>query len=231
MDTRIRLSEYIDFPPTEPPSFDPAFPFADRLEVNVELPSETKEKLLQGGDFTGGFNGWEVKYATDLLESDKTHEIVYDDDMGSDVIEFRRTKGGATGSIIGLYQDVYIDLAKYEDVRLKLDVKPVYHNLTGGGWAGGVEYPVTLQIVFIDQRGEPHVWSHGFYYRDVSRYGDATKVDENAWLSYTSPNLIDVAPDCADEARVKDRLEWRQSVHKYVGPVVLDFGILSSHSK
>ena len=221
--TRTRSGIDLLFPEPEskpePSGFDPAFPFADRLQANVELPSETKEKFLQDGDFQDKLSGWKIKYASDRLNSIRTHRVVRDGDTKSDVIEFRRTNGRTTGSVIGMYQDVYIDLSRYDDVRLKVDVKPIYQSLTGGGWAGGVEYPVMVQIVFIDQRGEPHVWSHGFYYKDFGQYGDGTKVNENAWFTHKSPNLLGVRPDCADKKRAEDRLDWSQPVHRYVKPV------------
>lgn len=192
----------------------------DLLRNEVILPKQQDERLIYNGDFELGLEGWKKGLGTDLRKSTRTSNIRYDNDIESNVVVIKRVGGGASGSATGLYQDIFIDLDKYEDARLKVDVKPVFQSLTGGGWAGGEEYPVTLQIAYIDQRGEPHLWSRGFYYKDVSRYEDGIKVDEEAWFSFVSPNLKKIEPDCADNLRSADKIAWGKYVPTYKPPVI-----------
>lgn len=182
------------------------------------LPEQKVERLIQNGDFRSGLDGWEKSVSADRMNSTMTCEIVYDEDAQSNVIEFKREGGRADGGMVGAFQDVYIDLSKYEDVRIKLDAKPVFQSLAGSGGASG-EYPVNVQIAYIDQRGESHVWAYGFYYRGDSRYKNSTKVDQNAWFTYTSPNLKEIDPDCEDEYRVSDGKRYGHEIHEYKPPV------------
>ena len=200
--------------------FVPAVPFEDRLKKYIELPGRRELQLVDNGSFEDGLAEWEIGYTPDAMNSTRTCEVVYDEEAGANVLEIKREGGGYQGSAVGLRQNVYIDLSEYEEVLLKLDVKPMFHSLPGGGEAGGPEYPVTIQVAFIDQRGEPHVWNSGFYYQGTSRYDNAIKVEQGKWFSYTSPNLKEIRPDCADERITADSLEWRKARHEYNPPVI-----------
>ena len=195
--------------------------FADRFNVYIDPPVGREERLLSNGDFEADLGGWGKRLLKDeRRDSVMTCEVVYDEDIQSNVVEFKRTGGGTSGMPLGLDQDLYIDLSKYKEVCLQLDVKPVFQSLSGGGWAGGAEYPVTVQIAFFDQRDERQLWSHGFYYKDTSDYDDATKVERGAWFTFRSPNLKEVKPDCADEKLVSDGQRWGRNVRRYIDPVV-----------
>jgi hypothetical protein len=207
-------------PQPEQVKFVPAIPYADRFNDNIELSKSKKQQLIKNGDFENGLDGWIKGNALDRMNSTMTANVVYDEDIQSNVAEFTRADGGFDGSSIGVYQDVFINLSKYKKLQLKLDAKPVFQSLTGGGWAGGAEYPVTMQVCYIDQRGEPQTWSHGFYFRDVSQYDDSTKVDENAWYTYTTPDLKKIKPDCADKKLVSEGIAWGRKIHKYNPPVI-----------
>lgn len=60
----------------------------------------------------------------------------------------------------------------------------------------------------------------GFYYKGTSVYDNATKVDQEQWFHYVSPNLKEVMPDCADQKITSDSLEWHRSRHLYKPPVI-----------
>ena len=200
--------------------FVPAIPFEDRLKEYIELPEDRETRLPDNGNFEDNLTAWKIGYSSDSMDSVRTCEIVYDEELQSNVLEIKRMGGGADGSAVGVSQNVFIDLSQYKEVFLELDVKPIFQSLPGGGGAGGPEYPVTVQVAFIDQRGEPHVWNRGFYYKDKSRYDNATKVEQGKWLHYTSPNLKEIMPDCADEKITLDSLEWGRGRHKYNPPVI-----------
>ncbi len=191
----------------------------DRFNRTIPVPEEMTEKLIIDGDFEDAFNGWEVGHGWDFSNSVWNCQLVYDEEKGSNVVQFERSQSGSDGSSVGITQDVFIDLAKYDDVKIKLDVKPMYQGLTGSGGVGG-EYPVMVQVAFIDQRDEPHVWTYGFYYDGDSFYDSSKKVGQDTWFTYTSPNLKEVLPDCADESRTYDKSAWQLMTHEYKKPVI-----------
>ncbi len=135
----------------------------------LTLPEDTTERFPTNGDFEEGLAGW-TKWQGKDKGSIQTCEIVHDEERNSNVVEFRRTNGGREGSSVGIAQDVYIDLSEYDELYLQIDMKPIYHSLSGGGWAGGGEYPVIIDLEYIDEKRTGHRWRHGVYYRDESRY-------------------------------------------------------------
>ncbi|MAF10808.1 hypothetical protein CMK11_10180 [Candidatus Poribacteria bacterium] len=139
-------------------------------------------------------------FGEDLRNSHRGAEIVWDPDVASNVIQFTRVGGGSSGSHVGIVRDVNIDVSEHADLRVQVDVKSVSHNLRGGGWAGGSEYPVCVELAYIDQNGTPHRWRRGFYSNGADTHGTSTKVPQGAWHTYTSPRLAELAPLCADAA-------------------------------
>ncbi len=191
----------------------------DRFSRTIPIPDEKIEKLIVNGNFEDAFNGWEVTHGVDFAKSVWKCQLVYDEDKRSNVVQFERSQSRNDGSSVGISQDVFIDVSKYKDIRLKLDVKPMYQSLSGSGGAGG-EYPAMVQVAFIDQRDEPHVWTYGFYYEGMNFYDCAMQVGQDTWLNYTSPNLKEILPDCADEKRNYDKSAWPLMTHEYKSPVI-----------
>lgn len=191
----------------------------DRFSRAIPVPIEKIEKLIINGNFENSFNGWEIDNGVDNANSVWDCQIIYDEDKKSNVVQFERSQSRSDGSSVGVYQDVFIDLSKYNEVRIKLDVKPIYQGLSGSGGAGG-EYPVMVQVAFIDQRDEPHVWTYGFYYEGENFYSCAEQVGQDKWSSYTSPNLKEILPDCNDEKRNHDKSAWPLMTHEYKAPVI-----------
>ncbi len=48
----------------------------------------------------------------------------------------------------------------------------------------------------------------------------STKVPQDEWFTYISPNLKEILPVCADMLRVGDGLTWGQDFHKHDPPVI-----------
>jgi len=159
----------------------------DRTGREIKLPEDPKERIPINGDFENNLDGWTKWFWVDRMNSQRDCEIVYDEEKKSNVVEFKRLGGGADGSHVGIAQDVYIDLSKYDELYFHLDVISLYQTVPGGGWAGGSEYPVCIELAFVDQNGTPHRWQHGFYYKGQDKYPTSTKVDEDAWFTYISP--------------------------------------------
>ena len=186
----------------------------DKTGTEITLPESTVETFPANGDFEDSLTDWTKWFAVDKMGSQRTCEVVYDEDKRSDVIEFKRTGGGSDGSHVGIHQDIYIDLSKYEALYLQLDVKSIEHSLEGSGWSGGGENPVCIELGFLDQKGEPHRWIHGFYHKGQDRYTTSTKIDQNEWLTYTSPNLKEIIPLCGHEENARD--DWfGVEMHQY----------------
>lgn len=79
--------------------------------------------------------------------------------------EFRRTAGdNASGDWTAVEQPLAINAAQYQSLTLSLDVKVLQHNLVAGGWvAPAFEWPVTVQIDYLDTGGVGQIWRHGWY--------------------------------------------------------------------
>ena len=186
----------------------------DKTGTEIELPKNTVETFPANSDFESNLTGWTKWLAVDKMNSQRTCEVTYDEDKRSHVIEFKRTDGKSDGSHVGIHQDVYIDLSKHEALYLQLDVKSIEHSLEGSGWSGGGENPVCIELGFLDQKGEPHRWIHGFYHKGQDRYTTSTKIPQNEWFTYTSPNLKGIVPLCGHEENVRD--DWfGVTMHRY----------------
>lgn len=196
----------------------PATPLGDRFGRMFEIPADKKEKLITNGGFEDAMSGWTVGHSLDLSKSNWNCKVVYDQNKKSNVIQFERGNSNASGSSVGIFQDVFIDLTKYKDVKLRLDVCPIYQSFSGGGWVGG-EYPIMVQIAFIDEQSNPYVWTYGFIYDGESEYENVTKIYQLDWFTYTSPNLKEILPDSADGKRLYDLKRWGQPYFEYKPPV------------
>ncbi len=192
----------------------------DSSGKKIGLPESTKEQLPVNGNFENDLTGWTKWQGKDDI-SVHTCEVVYDEEKKSNVVVFKRTNGRRGGSRVGIAQDIYIDLSGHDEIYLLVDVKPIYQSLPGGGWAGGGEYPLTIELAYVDQEGVGYKWRHGLYHKGESRYSDSsTKIPEDAWFTYISPNLKEILPVCADELRVKDGRKWGKEYHEYKPPVI-----------
>lgn len=186
----------------------------DKTGTEIKLPENTIESFPTNSDFENSLTGWVQWLAVDKINSQRTCEVIYDDDKRSHVVEFKRTEGKSDGSHVGIHQDVYIDLSEHEALYLQLDVKSIEHSLEGSGWSGGGENPVCIELGFLDQKGEPHRWIHGFYHKGQDRYTTSTKIHHNEWFTYTSPNLKEIIPLCGHEENVRD--DWfGVALHRY----------------
>jgi len=61
----------------------------------------------------------------------------------------------------------------------------MYQSLDGAGFVGG-EYPVMVQVAYIDQRGDPQTWTYGFYYTGKTLYDNAEDIRPNNWYTFRS---------------------------------------------
>ena len=152
----------------------------DKTGTEIKLPENNVESFPANSDFESNLTGWTKWLAVDKMNSQRTCEVIYDEDKRSHVVEFKRTGGGSDGSHVGVHQDIYIDLSKYQALYLQLDIKSVEHSLEASGWSGGGENPVCIELGFLDQKGEPHRWIHGFYHKGQDRYTPLQKFNKTS---------------------------------------------------
>ena len=83
---------------------------------------------------------------------------------GSTAMEFNRNTGFASGDWSAIQQGLSIDAASWQTLTLSLDAYVVTHALEAGGWAvPAFEWPVVVQIDYLDQGNNPQTWRHGWY--------------------------------------------------------------------
>ena len=182
----------------------------------IAAPPDFGAGLPSAMAFDTGFGEWSRWSGADRMRSHRAAEIVWDDERGSNTIQFTRVGGGSDGSQIGIARDVRIDLADYENLQFALDVNPMAQSLSGGGWASGCEYPVAIELSYLDQNGIPHRWQHGFYFKGDDRYDGSSKIPAGRWHSYASPRLSLLTPICADaQRRVGHNRYHKSRIHAY----------------
>jgi len=205
----------------------------DTSGKEVKSPETETEKFLVNGDFefvlsngihplkteTAGLTGWVKWYGEDRSGSARSCSVVFDEEKGGNVLQFLR-KGGSGNSQVGLAQDVNIDLTQHPNLKIQFDAKPIFQSLSGGwGWMGAGEYPITVEVAFIDKNGIPHIWKHGIYHKGQSEYNDATKTPQGKWFTYISPPLVEMKPDCLDPTKREHAERRGKRMHKSPLPI------------
>ncbi|MFQ6055736.1 MAG: NosD domain-containing protein, partial [Methanosarcinales archaeon] len=152
-----------------------------------------KANLIKNGDFSDGLNNWtERGYG----RGNRQVKVVYDDAINSSVLEFKRWNSGADGGMVGVYQNLSINVNEYKEIYLEADVKVISNTLGDSGWwsyvyGGDGEFPVHLYLYYEDENGTDWVWTHGFL--PVKDYWNRTNYDivnRSEWYHYISPNLV-----------------------------------------
>ena len=105
--------------------------------------------------------------------------------------------------------DISEDDYNYLTVRTTFYVD--YQSLEACGTEGS-ECPLMLRMDYIDADGEAQKWYHGFYAREQSAYPlrcstcaqDHDRINEKAWFTYESPNLLSFFKPEAGEIGAED---------------------------
>jgi hypothetical protein len=92
-----------------------------------------------------------------------------------------RPNGGSGGDATYIYQPL-LGVPAPPELRLSLDVKVDYHDLPGGGWAGGYEWPVWVAINYHDPEGNPQWWFHGWATNLYAPYPWGEVVPQGQWV-------------------------------------------------
>lgn len=152
-------------------------------------PKPAEQELLVNGDFSQGFEGWQL---ADTAITGAEGKITLTKSEGRTVVRFARrgSEGGHGESIIG--QVVNRDVTDFLYLRLSVDVKVIYQSLSGGGVMGS-EHPIAVRIRYrTGSEQVDRIWYHGFYYLhdDNSPVGPADQVPQSDWQHFEF-NLYD----------------------------------------
>jgi hypothetical protein len=159
-------------------------------------PTQAHEELVFNGDFAQGMAGWRAGNIAGFREGADipgVQELVYDQERLASRFVRRGSKG--THSETFVYQDIDRDMTDFKDLRLGLDMRVKYQNLSGGGYIG-TEYPVLVRLTYRYAGGETSV-TWGFYYEnpDNNRTDFGVPVPKDAWVHYEVPvNIITLNP-------------------------------------
>lgn len=184
--------------PTPQPSPTPDTRAATPVPLQKAIPTPTladSGTVLLALDPAGGLAGW--KYwlqAGSQAAGDNRVQLVPDPVYGS-VVELSRVCTARDGGAAGLYQELALDVAGYQSLRIWLVGKVLLEE--GGNIANRdpqwfPEGAVQVRIRFLAASGEEREWFHGFYTQPVegADHERFTQVAQGEWFTYTSPDLM-----------------------------------------
>jgi hypothetical protein len=136
--------------------------------------------LLENGGFEG-LGGWQKQHASNVADrvtvETRDHAVVWE-----------RTGSRNDGGLVGVYQDLDLDVSQAKSLVVSFEVRVDYHTLTSPGWwaeerGGSGEMPAKVSVAYLDAAGREYVWDHGFL------------ADNRAWdLLWRNPDTGQVEP-------------------------------------
>lgn len=137
--------------------------------------------LITNGDFSSGLSSWGAW----SWNGDKVDETV---NASGGTLNWQATNA-TDSNATGAEQFLNTNVTLYQALILQVDVKPIYQSIAAPG--GGDQFPVRLDINYVDISNVNQQFRHGFYYSGSgSSSVPGTFVSQNTWYSYTSPNLM-----------------------------------------
>ena len=183
-------------------------------------------EFILNGDFEGGSyvsdddtvpNQW-VKWETVWGTGSETSVISLVNDNGPSSAagdqwstNFSRPSGGSSGDYTMITQAVDIQTKDYASLKLDLDVKAISHDLCGGGYSGGWEYPIVAVVKYKDSSDVDKRAHVGWYlstsggcdatddwtwWNDPKTWAKSKQVTSNTWYAETV-DLLDTTLDIA----------------------------------
>jgi hypothetical protein len=148
-------------------------------------------ELVRNGDFARGLGFWtEVAYldgeAVDLVDTGASVALVADHATRADVValEFRRESLGREVALTGIRQQIGQSLRAGASLLLLFEVWIDEHRPESGGTSIDA-FPLTIEIDYVDEEGDPQQWLHGYFVSDdpaVPVPNDvATRLDLRTW--------------------------------------------------
>jgi hypothetical protein len=161
-----------------------------------ESPQPLGVRLIRNGDFSSDLDGWDPVDVQEKGRKDvpgvRTLVDYTLDGKPLRAVRFTRDTAKDTHNETGIVQVVERDVLPYRDLYIRAWVKVDGASLSGGGYAGS-EYPLMLQVDYVDTTGGRPGWSHGFYYANPENRPviNAELVQQGAWLYYEG-NLVEL---------------------------------------
>jgi len=188
------------------------FRFGQRLEAradgSLDGPGPLDQNLLVNGTFPHDLDGWEPvdvqeKGRRDVAGVREWTSLLLNGDLVKGLRVWRDTAKD-THNETGVVQHVQRDVLPYRNLYIRAWIRVELASLSGGGYAGS-EYPIMLQVEYVDSTGGRPSWSHGFYYANPENRPviNAEQVQQGIWIRYEG-NLVELKdrPAFIDSVRV-----------------------------
>ncbi len=147
-------------------------------------------KLMDGG-FEQGMECWQS--ASQGSGKIKV-EVVKDDSQHPHSLEINRQDSNSAIGGASVFQMLDISVIRYNLCMLHGEIKVLFDSFSKDRQKDGI-YPVCLEIEYMDISGKPHLFRHGFLIKGKLQSPEMEEmVKKNTWISYTTPNLMDLAP-------------------------------------
>lgn len=169
-----------------------------RIEANhpPEGPLPGEHNLLVNGDFQRPLStGW-ISWEYHDKGEERGSEFIETTVDGRQVIHFIRRGDNEQHARNGILQEFDMDVRDASSLEVRLNVKLIYQNLSGGGVLSS-EFPLMVRLLYRDANGREHDWVRGFYYanweglsvREEEKYRGIL-IPQNLWHPFESSNLV-----------------------------------------
>ncbi len=188
------------------------FHFGQQLHLRgdrgIDSPAQLGEDLVVNGAFTHELANWQPVDVQEKGRKDvlgRRQLVTYEID-GQQLIGLRVTRDTAkdTHNETGIIQTIQRDVLPYRNLFIRAWVRVDLASLSGGGYAGS-EYPMMLQVDYVDKTGGRPGWSHGFYYANPDNMPvvNAELIPQSTWVHYEG-NLVELKdrPAYIDSIRI-----------------------------
>lgn len=164
--------------------------------------SGTEVVALRNGDFRSGLAGWEVWQRTSA-RGVAAAEVVRGDNAHPLVLELKRAKAGMIFGAVTVSQAVRVRPSASGVLRVEATLRVMEQSLKNPG-ATSLDYPLILQLLYLDPAGTKRTWRHAFYLGVASASEEeATRAEPGLWLHFQSRNLSELAGGLREVIEVK----------------------------
>ncbi|MFH1096493.1 MAG: OmpA family protein [Candidatus Desantisbacteria bacterium] len=155
------------------------------------VPQATVYAKLMNEGFEQGMECWQ----SNTQGSGKIlSEIIKDDNNHPHSLEISRQDSKSAIGGISVSQMLDISVVRYNFCVLHGEIKIPSSSLSGDNQQGGV-YPACIEIEYRDIAGLSHLFRHGFLTKGKLQYPEIGEmVEKNKWISYITPNLMELSP-------------------------------------
>ncbi len=180
-------------------------------ELSIEGPLPPEQNLIANGEFTSVLgSSWGEVVAIRDNEADPWGEAKIVAIDGRPALRFYRT-GAHTHGELSTIQRIDKDVRDFTSLKFGCEVRVDQQSLPGGGFQSS-EFPIMIELVYRDARGDTRAHYWGFYYLPPETGAEwrplvnGLRVVQGEWYVFESQNLIellgDQAPVYIDSVRI-----------------------------